>query len=44
MFAPVGPDGDCAKIAPPLTITEEALREGIEVLEEAVDEVFTQPG
>jgi diaminobutyrate-pyruvate transaminase/4-aminobutyrate aminotransferase/(S)-3-amino-2-methylpropionate transaminase len=44
MFAPVGPDGDCVKIAPPLTITEEALREGIEVLEEAVDEVFTQPG
>jgi 4-aminobutyrate aminotransferase/diaminobutyrate-pyruvate transaminase/4-aminobutyrate aminotransferase/(S)-3-amino-2-methylpropionate transaminase len=44
MFAPVGPNGECVKIAPPLTITEEALREGIEVFEEAVDEVVTQPG
>jgi hypothetical protein len=27
-----------------LTITEEALREGIEVFEEAVDEVLKEPG
>jgi 4-aminobutyrate aminotransferase-like enzyme len=40
MFAPVGPSGECVKIAPPLTITEDALREGIEVFEEAVDEAF----
>ncbi len=40
MFAPVGLYGECIKIAPPLTISEEALREGIEVLEEAVDEVL----
>jgi diaminobutyrate-pyruvate transaminase/4-aminobutyrate aminotransferase/(S)-3-amino-2-methylpropionate transaminase len=44
MFAPVGPNGECVKIAPPLTITEEALREGIEVFEEAVDEVLKEPG
>jgi len=29
------------KIAPPLTITEEALREGLAVLTEAIDEVTT---
>ena len=40
MFAPVGLGGECIKIAPPLTITEEALHEGIQVLEEAVDEVL----
>ena len=40
MFAPVGPGGECIKIAPPLTITEDALREAIQVLEEAVDEVL----
>jgi 4-aminobutyrate aminotransferase/(S)-3-amino-2-methylpropionate transaminase len=39
MFAPVGINGECIKIAPPLTISEEALRESIRVLEEAVDEV-----
>ncbi|MGW8258180.1 MAG: aspartate aminotransferase family protein [Thermoguttaceae bacterium] len=32
MFAPVGVGGGCIKIAPPLCITEEALREGCEVL------------
>jgi 4-aminobutyrate aminotransferase-like enzyme len=32
--------GDCIKIAPPLTIPEDALRESIQVLEEAVDEVL----
>ena len=40
MFAPVGVAGECLKIAPPLTITEEALREGIKVLEEACDEIL----
>ena len=40
MFAPVGVKGECVKIAPPLTITEEALREGIEVFEEALNEIL----
>lgn len=40
MFAPVGIGGECIKIAPPLTITEEAIQEGITVLEEAMDEVL----
>ena len=40
MFAPVGVGGECIKIAPPLVINEEALREGIGVLEEACDEVL----
>lgn len=38
MFAPVGAWGQTVKIAPPLTIDEEALREGIEVLDEALTE------
>jgi 4-aminobutyrate aminotransferase / (S)-3-amino-2-methylpropionate transaminase / 5-aminovalerate transaminase len=40
MFAPAGIDGECLKIAPPLVIEEEALRESLEVLEEACDEVL----
>jgi 4-aminobutyrate aminotransferase/(S)-3-amino-2-methylpropionate transaminase len=40
MFAPVGVAGECIKIAPPLSITREALCEGIQVLEEACDEVL----
>jgi 4-aminobutyrate aminotransferase-like enzyme len=40
MFAPVGIAGECIKIAPPLSITEDALREGIRVLDEACDEVL----
>ena len=40
MFAPVGASGECIKIAPPLTISEDALREAIQVLEEAVEEVL----
>jgi 4-aminobutyrate aminotransferase/(S)-3-amino-2-methylpropionate transaminase len=40
MFAPVGIGGECIKIAPPLCITEEALREGIGVLDDACDEVL----
>jgi 4-aminobutyrate aminotransferase / (S)-3-amino-2-methylpropionate transaminase / 5-aminovalerate transaminase len=38
MFAPVGIGGECLKIAPPLSITEDALREGLQVFEEAIDE------
>ncbi len=41
MFAPVGGAGECIKIAPPLTIPEDALRESIGVLEEALDEVLS---
>ncbi|HPN85285.1 MAG TPA: aspartate aminotransferase family protein [Victivallales bacterium] len=41
MFAPVGIGGECVKIAPPLCITEDALRESIEVFEEAVKEVLS---
>ena len=40
MFAPVGIGGECLKIAPPLTIAEDALRESIGVFEEAVDEAL----
>ncbi|MCX7590110.1 MAG: aspartate aminotransferase family protein [Kiritimatiellae bacterium] len=40
MFAPVGVNGECIKICPPLTIPEDALRESIQVLEEAIDEVL----
>ena len=40
MFAPVGTGGECIKIAPPLSISEEALREGISVLEEAMEEIL----
>jgi 4-aminobutyrate aminotransferase / (S)-3-amino-2-methylpropionate transaminase / 5-aminovalerate transaminase len=42
MFAPVGIAGECLKIAPPLIISEEALREGIRVFEEACDEILGQ--
>jgi 4-aminobutyrate aminotransferase-like enzyme len=37
-FAPVGAWGQTVKISPPLTITKEALEEGLQVLGEAVDE------
>jgi len=40
MFAPVGIGGECIKIAPALDIPEDALREGLEVLDEAMDEVL----
>jgi 4-aminobutyrate aminotransferase-like enzyme len=40
MFAPVGIAGECLKVAPPLTISEAALRESIDVFEEAVEEVL----
>ena len=38
-FSPVGAWGQTVKIAPPLTITEEALLEGLTVLSEAINEV-----
>lgn len=41
MFAPVGIAGECIKIAPPLIITEEALKESIQVFEEACDEILS---
>jgi 4-aminobutyrate aminotransferase/(S)-3-amino-2-methylpropionate transaminase len=44
MFAPVGIAGECIKICPPLSIPEDALRESIQVLEEAVDEVCGATG
>jgi 4-aminobutyrate aminotransferase / (S)-3-amino-2-methylpropionate transaminase / 5-aminovalerate transaminase len=37
-FSPVGAWGQTVKIAPPLTIPEAAVREGLAVLSEAVDE------
>ncbi|MCE9615096.1 MAG: aspartate aminotransferase family protein [Lentisphaerae bacterium] len=40
MFAPVGIAGECVKIAPPLSIAEEALRESVSVFEEAVEAVI----
>jgi 4-aminobutyrate aminotransferase-like enzyme len=40
MFAPVGGSGECLKIAPPLTIAEDALLESLQVFEEAVDDVL----
>lgn len=42
-FAPVGAWGQTVKIAPPLTIREDALREGLAVLSEAVDEAVAAP-
>jgi 4-aminobutyrate aminotransferase-like enzyme len=40
MFAPVGIAGECLKIAPPLTIPEDALRESLQVFEAACAEVL----
>jgi 4-aminobutyrate aminotransferase / (S)-3-amino-2-methylpropionate transaminase / 5-aminovalerate transaminase len=39
-FAPVGVGGGCVKIAPPLCITAEAVRDGLTALGEAVDEAI----
>jgi 4-aminobutyrate aminotransferase-like enzyme len=38
LFAPVGLGGATVKICPPLTITEEAVRDGLSALTEAVAE------
>jgi 4-aminobutyrate aminotransferase/(S)-3-amino-2-methylpropionate transaminase len=40
MFGPVGAWGQTVKIAPPLTVTREALEEGIAVLSESTDEAI----
>jgi 4-aminobutyrate aminotransferase/diaminobutyrate-pyruvate transaminase/4-aminobutyrate aminotransferase/(S)-3-amino-2-methylpropionate transaminase len=40
MFAPVGYCGASVKIAPPLTTPEDAIRDGLAVLEEAMAEVI----
>jgi 4-aminobutyrate aminotransferase/diaminobutyrate-pyruvate transaminase/4-aminobutyrate aminotransferase/(S)-3-amino-2-methylpropionate transaminase len=42
LFAPVGYAGASVKICPPLVIPEDALREGIAVLEEAIEEVLNE--
>jgi 4-aminobutyrate aminotransferase-like enzyme len=39
LFAPVGVGGCAVKLNPPLTITEDALKEGLSVLEKAVAEL-----
>ena len=41
MFSPVGAWGQTVKIAPPLTISREALEEGLAVLAQATDEAVT---
>jgi 4-aminobutyrate aminotransferase-like enzyme len=38
MFAPVGFEGSCVKIAPPLCITEDAVIEGCNVIRKAIKE------
>jgi 4-aminobutyrate aminotransferase/(S)-3-amino-2-methylpropionate transaminase len=40
LFSPVGPGGGSVKICPPLTITEDAVKEGASVLEEALESVL----
>ena len=40
MFAPVGIAGECIKIAPPLSIDEDALRASVTVFEDVVDQVM----
>ena len=40
LFSPVGFGGASVKIAPPLTIEEEAIRDGVSALEEAIEEVL----
>ena len=40
LFAPVGYAGASVKISPPLVIEEDAVREGISVVEEAIEEVL----
>ncbi|MCX7605018.1 MAG: aspartate aminotransferase family protein [Bryobacteraceae bacterium] len=42
MFNPVGPQGCTIKICPPLVITEDAVREGCEVLRESFAEVLAE--
>jgi len=44
LFAPVGFGGATVKVAPPLTITTNAVREGLAVLEETIAEAMAAPG
>ncbi len=44
LFAPVGYMGACVKISPPLCIEEDALREGVEVIADAVGESVNERG
>ena len=41
LFAPVGYAGASVKISPPLVIAEDAIREGVAVLQEAMEEVIS---
>ena len=36
LFAPLGFGGATVKVCPPLTITEEAVKDGVEVLDQAI--------
>ncbi|TFH01393.1 MAG: aspartate aminotransferase family protein [Calditrichales bacterium] len=40
MFAPVGVGGMCIKVCPPLVITEEALRDGLNVLQSVCADIL----
>ncbi len=40
MFAPVGLEGATIKIAPPLIINEEVIRESLQVFEECIEEIL----
>ena len=42
LFAPVGYRGASVKISPPLSTPEDAIREGLAVLEEAIQEVLEE--
>jgi 4-aminobutyrate aminotransferase-like enzyme len=42
LFAPVGAWGQTVKICPPLTVSEDALREGIDVLKQATADAVTE--
>ncbi len=44
LFAPVGFGGATVKVAPPLTITADAVREGVAVLDEAIAETVAASG
>jgi 4-aminobutyrate aminotransferase-like enzyme len=39
LFSPVGYGGASVKLAPPLITSEEAVRDGLSALEEAIEEV-----
>ena len=42
LFSPVGVKGSTIKIAPPLVITEEAVREGVAVVEQCLEEALAE--